>query len=163
MTTVESGRRRSWGVLCASQEPPTCARRLRNEGRVCQALTGPHQPGYRGRGTAVLPTPAAFPSSGDGSWPGSVACAGTVGRAAACGTAPMDARTSEARWAGCVHRSLRDVQRCQALRASRYACAQAPAVIVFEEDSVSLDKNKAHCFHRHQYKWLLTRGQTNAE
>ena len=30
--------------------------------------------------------------------------------------------------------------------------AQAPAVIVFEEDSVSPDKSKTHCFHRYQYK-----------
>jgi hypothetical protein len=120
---------------------------------TCQALTDLNQPGYRERDPAVPPIPSAFPSSGDRAWPGSAASAGTVGRAAACGTAPRDARTSDARWAGRVHRYLRDVQRCQALRASRYSFAQAPAVIVFEEDSVSPDKSKIHCFHRYQYKW----------
>src|SRR4030095_6257317 len=110
------------------------ARRHRNEVRVCQALTDPHQPGYRGRGTAVLPTPAVSPSSGDRAWPGSAASAGTAGPENARSTAPRDARTSDACRADRVHRYLRDVQTCQALRASRYSFAQAPAIILFEED-----------------------------
>jgi hypothetical protein len=117
-----------------------------------QRLTGPHQPGYRERGTAVPPTPSAFPSSGDGSEHRHVASVGTAGREAAREIVPRNASPSPTRWARRVRRHLHGVLRWQAPRAWQYSCAQALVVIVAEEDSVSPDKSKTHYIHQFKYK-----------